>query len=156
MYYLNTYLLRIILLKNKITSRVHSISLVIFLLDYCLCEFFYTYFWILYTCIYSQLEYQCVTISLVVESGTETLRICLKIIEAYLLLCPQQFMHVSTILQRENYITDMYRCFKFQFISLQHFCNSLASSLHGLVSNIREDGQILILRVSAPMRPVRG
>ncbi|XP_048738332.2 importin-11-like [Ostrea edulis] len=55
------------------------------------------------------------------ESGTETLRICLKIIEAYLLLCPQQFMH--------------------------HFCNSLASSLHGLVSNIREDGQILILRV---------
>ncbi|XP_062597784.1 importin-11-like [Saccostrea cucullata] len=55
------------------------------------------------------------------EMGTENLRTCLKIIEAYLLLCPQQFMH--------------------------HFCNSLASSLHGLMKDIREDGQILILRV---------
>ena len=30
------------------------------------------------------------------ETGTENLRVCLKIIEAYLLLCPHQFMHVST------------------------------------------------------------
>lgn len=55
------------------------------------------------------------------ESGTENLRISLKIIEAYLLLCPNQFMH--------------------------NFCNSLASSLHSLMSDIREEGQLLILRV---------
>nr|XP_022334186.1 importin-11-like [Crassostrea virginica] len=55
------------------------------------------------------------------ETGTENLRVCLKIIEAYLLLCPHQFMH--------------------------NFCNSLASSLHGIISDIREEGQILILRV---------
>jgi hypothetical protein len=90
----------------------------------------------------------------VAESGTETLRTCLKIIEAYLLLCPQQFMHVSTNLnylhcrKKTNYRHVEFKC---PLFLLQHFCSSLASSLHSIMSDIREDGQILILRVGATM-----
>lgn len=98
----------------------------------------------------------------ITESGTENLRISLKIIEAYLLLCPNQFMHVC--IQYSHYLWSLntVKSLKIQYyktyrshnpylhvdtIFWQNFCNSLASSLHSMMSDIREEGQILILRV---------
>ncbi|XP_048255112.1 importin-11-like [Haliotis rufescens] len=55
------------------------------------------------------------------ELGTENLRVCLKIIEAYILLGPRDFM--------------------------QHFHSVLVSSLSSLMTDIRAEGLILILRL---------
>lgn len=106
----------------------------------------------------------------ITESGTENLRISLKIIEAYLLLCPNQFMHVciqySHYLWRLNTLVLLkiqYMYYKTysshnpylnRHFYLQNFCNSLASSLHSLMSDIREEGQLLILRVCSDKNKV--
>ncbi|KAK3096574.1 hypothetical protein FSP39_001428 [Pinctada imbricata] len=55
------------------------------------------------------------------ELGTENLRICLKVIERYLLLCPQEFMH--------------------------YYSRDLTSSLQSLTTDIRTEGLLMILKV---------
>lgn len=108
----------------------------------------------------------------ITESGTENLRISLKIIEAYLLLCPNQFMHVC--IQYSHYLWSLntlvllkiqymyYKTYRShnpylnRHFYLQNFCNSLASSLHSLMSDIREEGQLLILRVCSDQNKVPG
>ncbi|XP_041361999.1 importin-11-like isoform X2 [Gigantopelta aegis] len=57
----------------------------------------------------------------VLDLGTENLRVCLKLIEAYLLLCPQEFM--------------------------QLYSSILAVSLSSMITNLQTDGQLLVLRV---------
>ncbi|KAL5005534.1 hypothetical protein ScPMuIL_018990 [Solemya velum] len=55
------------------------------------------------------------------ELGTENLRVCLKIIEAYLILGPQEFMH--------------------------QYSDVLVGSLSSLLTDLRTEGVVLILRV---------
>lgn len=55
------------------------------------------------------------------ELGTENLRICLKVIEDYILLCPLEFM--------------------------QHYSTVLVNSLGKLLPDVKTEGQILVLRV---------
>ena len=72
---------------------LYCITLHYITLHYITLHYITLYYIILYYIIYVFiLKFR---ISLLIDRGTENLRACLKIIEAYLLLCPQEFMQVG-------------------------------------------------------------